>query len=40
MNGLIDFCVMINSYEDIEKSIEIIKNAYDEWFESEMTEPI
>lgn len=39
-NEWIDFCVMINSYEDTEKSIEIIKNAYDEWFESEITEPI
>ena len=35
MNTWIDFCVVIGVYEDLTKAEEIVRKAYDDWWELE-----
>lgn len=35
MNTWIDFCIVIGAYEDFSKAEEIVRKAYDDWWELE-----
>lgn len=35
MNTWIDFCIVIGVYEDLTKAEEIVRKAYDDWWELE-----
>ena len=35
MNTWIDFCVVIGAYENFEEAEEIVRKAYDDWWELE-----